>query len=73
MGDELSCLVHALPGLIWTARLDAHLDFGNQYWCASQGLTAKAASGQAWRVGVQMNERNLNVVIEQAAALARQA
>jgi len=38
MENELSRVVDALPGLVWTALPDGRIDFFNQRWCEYTGL-----------------------------------
>lgn len=49
MESELSRVVDVLPGLIWTALPDGHVDFVNQDWCGYTGLAPDEARGQAWQ------------------------
>ncbi len=56
MNDELSRLVDRLPGLIWTAGYDAHVDFVNQQWSDFTGLTASEAHGQGWRAAIHTDD-----------------
>ncbi len=48
MENELSRLVDALPGLIWTALPNGEADFLNQQWLAYTGLSAGQAYGLGW-------------------------
>ena len=43
MENELSRVVDALPGLVWTALPDGRIDFLNQRWCEYTGLSVKEA------------------------------
>lgn len=43
MEDDLRRLVDGLPGLIWTARPNGHIDFVNQRWCEYTGLSCDEA------------------------------
>ena len=45
MENELGRIVDALPGLVWTARPDGHIDFLNQRWCEYTGLSVEEALG----------------------------
>jgi PAS domain S-box-containing protein len=48
MENELSRVIDALPGLVWTALPDGHIDFLNQRWCEYTGVRAEDALGQGW-------------------------
>jgi PAS domain S-box-containing protein len=45
---ELSRLIEALPGLVWTALPDGRAEFLNQRWCEYTGLSLDAAVGFGW-------------------------
>ena len=45
MENELSRVVDALPGLVWTALSDGRIDFFNQRWCEYTGLSVEEALG----------------------------
>ncbi|MFZ1088380.1 MAG: PAS domain-containing protein [Xanthobacteraceae bacterium] len=45
MENELSRVVDALPGLVWTALPDGRIDFLNQRWCEYSGLSVEEALG----------------------------
>ena len=49
MENELSRVVDALPGLVWTALPDGHVDFLNQRWCEYTGLSIDEAYGRGWQ------------------------
>jgi PAS domain S-box-containing protein len=49
MGHELSRLVDTLPGLVWTALADGHVDFVNQGWCEYTGLSRDEVRGLGWQ------------------------
>ena len=49
MDIQLSRIVDALPGLVWTALPDGHIDFLNQGWCEYTGLSLDEARGSGWR------------------------
>jgi PAS domain S-box-containing protein len=52
MHNDLSRVVDALPGLVWTARPDGHVDFLNQRWCEFTGLGADDARGRGWQAAI---------------------
>jgi PAS domain S-box-containing protein len=45
---ELSRLIEALPGLVWTALPDGRAEFLNQRWCEYTGLSLERAVGFGW-------------------------
>ena len=48
MKDELNSVVDALPGLVWTARPDGHVDFVNRQWREYTGLSC----GDGWQTAI---------------------
>jgi PAS domain S-box-containing protein len=52
MANELSRVVDALPGLVWTALPDGHVDFLNRRWCEYTGLSPDQAYGQGWQTAI---------------------
>jgi PAS domain S-box-containing protein len=52
MGNELSCIVDALPGLVWSALLDGRIDFLNRRWCEYPGLDPDEARGWRWQTAI---------------------
>ena len=48
MDPELSRVVDALPGLVWTAVPDGHIDFLTQRWCEYTGLGEREGHGDGW-------------------------
>ena len=52
MENELSRLVDALPGLVWTALPDGQIDYLNQRWCEYTGLSVDQACGSGWQTAV---------------------
>jgi PAS domain S-box-containing protein len=49
MDIELSHVVDALPGLVWTALPDGNLDFTNQRWCEYTNLGLDESCGRGWQ------------------------
>ncbi|MEO8523500.1 MAG: PAS domain-containing protein [Caldimonas sp.] len=49
MDNELSRVVDALPGLMWTALHEGQIDFVNLRWCEYTGLGLREASGTGWQ------------------------
>jgi PAS domain S-box-containing protein len=52
MENQLGRVVDALPGLVWTALPDGHIDFLNQRWCEYTGLSAGDAYGRGWQITI---------------------
>jgi PAS domain S-box-containing protein len=52
MENQLSRVVDALPGLVWTALPDGHIDFLNQRWCEYTGLSVDEAYGRRWQTAI---------------------
>jgi PAS domain S-box-containing protein len=52
MENDLSQVVDALPGLVWTALPDGQFDFLNQRWCEYTGLRADEGHGQGWQTPI---------------------
>ena len=48
MDSELSRVVDALPGLVWAALPDGHIDFINQRWCKYTNLGLGESYGRGW-------------------------
>jgi PAS domain S-box-containing protein len=52
MDTQLSRVVDALPGLVWTALPDGDIDFLNQRWCEYTGLSVDDAYGRGWQTAI---------------------
>ena len=52
MEDDLSRVLNALPGLVWTALPDGQIDFVNQRWCEYTGLSVDEACGCGWQIAI---------------------
>ncbi|MGA9996142.1 MAG: PAS domain-containing protein [Pyrinomonadaceae bacterium] len=52
MGDDLSRVLNALPGLVWTSLPDGQIDFLNQCWCEYTGLSVERACGSGWLAAI---------------------
>jgi PAS domain S-box-containing protein len=50
--DQYRLAIDSIPGLVWTAQPDGHLDFLNQRWLEYTGLTLEQASGWGWQAAV---------------------
>jgi PAS domain S-box-containing protein len=54
---ELSRLIEALPGLVWTALPDGRAEFLNQRWCEYTGLSLEQAIGFGWHSALHPEDR----------------
>ena len=52
MENELGLVVDALPGFVWTALPDGHVDFLNQYWREYTGLSAAEGRPLGWQTAI---------------------
>lgn len=52
MNNELSGVVDALPGLVWTAMPDGHVDFVNRQWREYTGLSLEDSCENGWRSAI---------------------
>jgi PAS domain S-box-containing protein len=52
MEHDLSRLVDAIPGLVWTTLPDGKMDFLNQRWCEYTGLSLTHACGFGWHAAI---------------------
>jgi PAS domain S-box-containing protein len=52
METELSRVVDALPGLVWTASLGGEIDFLNQQWFDYTGFSRDESYGKRWQAAV---------------------
>jgi len=52
MESDLSRVIDALPGLVWTALPDGQFDFMNQRWSEYTGLAVDSSHGRGWQVAV---------------------
>jgi PAS domain S-box-containing protein len=52
MENDVRRVVDALPGLVWAARSDGHIDFPNQRWCGYTGLGVDEAHGRGWQTAI---------------------
>jgi PAS domain S-box-containing protein len=57
MENELSRAVDVIPGLVWTARPDGHVDHVNRGWCEYTGGTLGDAAGQGWLDAVHPDDQ----------------
>jgi PAS domain S-box-containing protein len=52
MENELRRIFDALPGLVWTALPNGHIDFLNRRWCEYTGLRLEEARGWGWQTAI---------------------
>lgn len=50
--DQFRIAIDTIPGLVWTALPDGHVDFLNQRWLEYTGLTLEQARGWGWQLAV---------------------
>ena len=56
---ELSNLIEALPGLVWTALPDGRAEFLNRRWCEYTGLSLEQAVGFGWQSALHPEDADL--------------
>ena len=56
MENDLNRIVDSLPGLVWTALPDGHVDFLNQRWCEFTGLSVAEACGEGWQTAIHPDD-----------------
>jgi PAS domain S-box-containing protein len=57
MENEPGYVVDVLPGLVWTALPDGHVDFVNRRWCDYTGLARDESLGLNWQNAVHPEDR----------------
>ena len=50
--QSLQLFIDTIPGLVWSAQPDGHIDFLNQRWCEFTGLSLDKAIGWGWRATI---------------------
>ncbi|HSI65391.1 MAG TPA: histidine kinase [Candidatus Saccharimonadia bacterium] len=50
--DDLRVVIDTIPGLVWSALPDGHIDYLNQQWLEYTGLSLKEASGWGWQQAI---------------------
>jgi PAS domain-containing protein len=50
--EEFRLAVDTIPGLVWSALPDGHIDFLNQRWYEYTGLSVEEAGGWGWRAAI---------------------
>jgi PAS domain S-box-containing protein len=56
MESELSRVVDALPGFLWTTSLDGQVDYLSRRWCEYTGLTLDESNGRGWQAAIQPDD-----------------
>jgi PAS domain S-box-containing protein len=56
MNNELSSVVDALPGLVWTALPDGQVNFVNRQWRQYTGLSLKDSCGDGWQMVIHQED-----------------
>lgn len=56
MESELSRVMDALPGMVWTALPDGNFDFLNKHWCDYTGMCRDEARGVGWQAAVHPDD-----------------
>src|SRR5215813_1267013 len=56
MENELTSVVDALPGLVWTALPNGHVDFVNRQWCKYTGLSVEDSCGKRWQKAIHVDD-----------------
>ncbi len=66
---ELSHLIEALPGLVWTAHPDGRAEFLNRRWCEYTGLSVEQTSGLGWQSA--LHPEDVDLVIQYWGSLLK--
>ncbi|HET9714483.1 MAG TPA: PAS domain-containing protein, partial [Pyrinomonadaceae bacterium] len=56
MKNELSSVVDALPGLVWTALPDGQVNFVNRQWREYTGLSLNDSCGEGWQMAIHQED-----------------
>ena len=56
MESDINRVVDSLPGLVWTALPDGHVDFLNRLWCEYTGLSVAEACGEGWQNAIHPDD-----------------
>jgi PAS domain S-box-containing protein len=56
METELSRVIDALPGLVWTALPDGQIDFLNRRWCDYTGRSIEEDTGWGWKSAIHPDD-----------------
>jgi formate hydrogenlyase transcriptional activator len=49
---QFQLAIDTIPGLVWTARPDGHIDYLNQRWREYTGLSLSEAGGWGWQIAI---------------------
>ena len=52
MKNKIISVVDALPGLVWTALPDGHVDFVNHQWRRYTGVSLNDSCGDGWQTAI---------------------
>src|SRR5215831_14042722 len=56
MENELTRVVNALPGFVWSAAPDGSVDFLSQRWCDYTGASLEDACGSGWQTAIHPDD-----------------
>ena len=56
MKNELSSVVDALPGLVWTALPDGQVEFVSRQWREYTGLSLQDSCGDGWQMAIHQED-----------------
>jgi PAS domain-containing protein len=56
METELSRVVDAIPGFVWSAAPDGRVDFLNQRWSDYAGISQEDACGWGWLAAIHPDD-----------------
>jgi len=56
MKNELSSVVDALPGLVWTALPDGQVEFVSRQWREYTGLSLQDSCGEGWQMAIHQED-----------------
>jgi PAS domain S-box-containing protein len=56
MENDLSSIINALPGVVWTAFPDGQIDSFSQRWCDYTGLSADECRAQRWHAAIHPDD-----------------
>ena len=57
MKGELRQAIDTIPGLVWSALPDGHVDFLNKRWCDYTGMSMDNASAEGWHATIHLEDR----------------
>jgi len=56
MENDLTCVVNAIPGFVWSAAPDGSVDFLSQRWCDYTGASLEDACGSGWQTAIHPDD-----------------